>query len=1147
MNPDSPLEFAEFCDASAFETEPTMAKTTTEADDGYAQALERIGACREKGSEGDSLNLIGLDLTSLPPEIGELTALTTLELNYNQLTTLPPEIGKLTALTTLELNYNQLAALPPDVGSLTALTTLRLGNNNLTTLPVEIGKLTALTTLELNYNQLTRLPLEIGKLTALTTLELNYNQLTTLPPQLGKLTVLTTLWLSYNQLTTLPVEISQLTALTTLWLNNNRLTTLPPEFSKLTALTTLFLHGNPALGLPDYILRLMPFEVGGRRKNATRPGDILTFYFAQCGATANEINFCEAEELLQRLDPEHYLLGSELWFEYCGQLLERGEYQVVRRRAATTLEWAEQRHAPIDAALDRLLLGRADLMEAEEENTSDFERAEAHLNEAIKGFQQTKRSELLVHALLARAAKHRLAGDLGRAAIDLGEALITASRDELRTQQVDCHLELARLSLTEGNRDQTSQRLSVARDMVARMRSERLSQSLDRLEQIVALVQTLHDGDTRSRRVAVRSLAELRARETLPLLRRLTDPDPDLRQTVAAALQLMTMPDWRGIIQTRLFAHGQVAPGDLPAAPDEEKRAALNRYFNEHAHLGLIHPKQGGPGNGLAFPDPRMVSNWKALWGGCSARRMGHPADFRKAVTALVGRVADRLGVACRPAGGGSGVSAFLPYFLELGEILTDLACKGDVPVFVFQGDEWTEAAWEDLIEQLRTLVPGPGRLFFLIVFTPARNLREQRESIERHLRHVFAYDACVCGCEQLVPLIGAARPRQALRNMVLRTADPNSISPFTTAGPTPRGMFFGREREMREMIDHLDRSSYVLIGGRKIGKTSILRHLHGERLAEAGFRTLYFDCSIAPSRESFLRAAVRGSSVPPLPETLATFRDLFEAVPADRPLVLLLDEADKLVPEDRKNDWPLFNTLRALSNAGRTQLVLGGEHTLRTALVDSASPLFNFVKELLIRRLDFRAVEELVTEPMRRLELELRPDCRIVERIWEFTSGHPNVVQCLCHRLILRVHLRESRQIAASDVDAIIKDPDFVRRDFLGTYFSRATVLEHLCVLEMASRDDLCTLSAIYEYLEGIGLEVSRNQIDSALERLVDLRDILERTADGYSFAVTAMPMVLRGLTRLRDLIALRCEVYRYCGDIEPEAAPTHLQGQAW
>jgi internalin A len=155
------------------------------------------------------------------------------DLSYRGLTTLPPEIAQLTNLRELALVGNQLTALPPEIAQLTNLRDLTLVGNQLITLPPEIARLANLQQLRLDGNQLTTLPPEITQLANLQQLRLGRNQLTTLPPEITQLANLRGLTLTGNQLTTLPPEIARLTNLQQLWLDGNQLTTLPPEIAVL--------------------------------------------------------------------------------------------------------------------------------------------------------------------------------------------------------------------------------------------------------------------------------------------------------------------------------------------------------------------------------------------------------------------------------------------------------------------------------------------------------------------------------------------------------------------------------------------------------------------------------------------------------------------------------------------------------------------------------------------------------------------------------------------------------------------------------------------------------------------------------------------------------------------------------------------------
>jgi len=163
-----------------------------------------------------------LDLACLPPEIGNLVNLKSLELDIDSLTELPPEIGNLVNLKSLEL-FASLTKLPPEIGKLVNLKNLELYIASLTELPPEIGKLVNLENLWLSGDHFTELPPEIGNLVKLESFVFYSEELTELPPEIGKLVNLIELSLYVNKLTELPTEICNLKKLKRLDLRENQL------------------------------------------------------------------------------------------------------------------------------------------------------------------------------------------------------------------------------------------------------------------------------------------------------------------------------------------------------------------------------------------------------------------------------------------------------------------------------------------------------------------------------------------------------------------------------------------------------------------------------------------------------------------------------------------------------------------------------------------------------------------------------------------------------------------------------------------------------------------------------------------------------------------------------------------------------------
>ena len=124
-----------------------------------------------KQNRSAELSLDGLGLSSIPEQIGDLDALTSLNLNHNLLTTVHARIGDLAALKTLRISYNpQLNMIPAEISNLKALTHLYIFHNQLTTIPEGILSLPNLKRLDLRgNNQLPPSPALIDKLSELET------------------------------------------------------------------------------------------------------------------------------------------------------------------------------------------------------------------------------------------------------------------------------------------------------------------------------------------------------------------------------------------------------------------------------------------------------------------------------------------------------------------------------------------------------------------------------------------------------------------------------------------------------------------------------------------------------------------------------------------------------------------------------------------------------------------------------------------------------------------------------------------------------------------------------------------------------------------------------------------------------------------
>ena len=161
------------CSAGVLVAEP-------EANPGLVADCEALVAARDTLAGGATLrwgdgplrDWEGVSIGGSPPRVREL------DLRGFTLTgTIPPVLGQLSALERLDLSYNVLdGAIPPELGNLSNLRVLNLAGNLLTGhIPREFGGLTELRELRLARNDLGRIPWDLTGLQHLTVLGLELN------------------------------------------------------------------------------------------------------------------------------------------------------------------------------------------------------------------------------------------------------------------------------------------------------------------------------------------------------------------------------------------------------------------------------------------------------------------------------------------------------------------------------------------------------------------------------------------------------------------------------------------------------------------------------------------------------------------------------------------------------------------------------------------------------------------------------------------------------------------------------------------------------------------------------------------------------------------------------------------------------------
>ncbi len=303
-----------------------------------------------------------------------------------------------------------------------------------------------------------------------------------------------------------------------------------------------------------------------------------------------------------------------------------------------------------------------------------------------------------------------------------------------------------------------------------------------------------------------------------------------------------------------------------------------------------------------------------------------------------------------------------------------------------------------------------------------------------------------------------------------------SSADPYKDHGKSavPAEMFKGRSWERGEITS--PEGSYIVYGGRRLGKTALLQQIHALQPAHAIFAYVDIDV-VSDASDAFEQMSRKiGADIFKLPtrsaETFSSSITAWLGLDERRRVLLLIDEADRFVKSESASDFLCIQAMLRLmaETKHRFKFVLAGLHNVSRIVRAENSPLVQIssnplqIGPLLNRDVD--DAEFLVRGPFAAMgfEFDSRED---VWRILSFTNYYPVLIQVFCKELLRLIHEQVQQTgknpagISTQLVERALSSPDVRNKLFasfertIASIESRYELITYiLAVRELVERD---------------------------------------------------------------------------------------------
>jgi Predicted ATPase (AAA+ superfamily) len=503
-----------------------------------------------------------------------------------------------------------------------------------------------------------------------------------------------------------------------------------------------------------------------------------------------------------------------------------------------------------------------------------------------------------------------------------------------------------------------------------------------------------------------------------------------------------------------------------------------------------------------------IIAPWREL------ERASDSTQFAAAVQNFMATVADQIQIT-------TGVSGKDPNSIWYGVVLETEKIFGyninRLPFFFPQQGNLDE----DNLDRLRKFAQeGLNQQYTVLVLVSwAFNLpRKQALDAQDALRKELV-DLVILDVSDILRILQSPDPTEVFRRLVLRQV--RVTPPYVIRGAVPAKMFFGREAELRRLVENAGMADFAIVGNRRIGKTSLLHFTHTRLEAAGRVQPLLIDCQTVSTVAEFFTAfqAQQNQVALPGPTSAAFVEVATQCSKSGKPLVLLMDEVDDLLRFEREHGESLLGVWRQLAQAGICHFIFCGSRRLAQDVDDPLhQTLYNFPQPLPLGCLDSETAQKVLTEPLDALDIAMEEKTELIRQVMELTSGHPYLIQYVGWELVNAAndYKRTERKILLSDLDALRTSAKFAD-EYLRTIWGHVGSLEKLITL-LAPAEGF-KVEAIEELLAKEGLQIQAKQVDAAL-KMLRIYAILDKQEQTYTFIPRAFHDILQRTQPIKRLI---------------------------